>query len=138
MKQDFYDNDLREEMERGDSFAQAIEIMDGKYSELSKNIAKDEDAKATLIRSGNNAIGYGKAVAKLMHERHAEDGNLVPALMGYVEAKALALNLVRLLTSDPSELVHFLATHYTIPLNTVLYESVQQELMEDELAGLDG
>jgi hypothetical protein len=34
--------------------------------------------------------------------------------------------------------VRFLATHYTIPLNTMLYESVQQELMDDELAGLDG
>lgn len=138
MKQEFYDNDLKEEMERGEAFAHAIEVMDSKYSELSDTIAKDEAAKATLIRSGSNAIGFGKAIAKLMHERHAEDGNLVPALMGYVEAKALAVSLLTMLASDPDELVRFLATHYTIPLNTMLYESVQQELMDDELAGLDG
>jgi hypothetical protein len=138
MKQEFYDNDLREEMERGGRYAHAIEVMDSKYSELSDTIANDELAKATLIRTGNHAIGFGKAMAKLMHERHAEDGNLVPALMGYVEAKSLALNLIELLRSDPSEAVRFLATRYTIPLNTMLYESVQQELMDDELAGLDG
>ena len=135
MRQEFYDNDVRNEMDMGGEFAHSIDVMDDSYTALANGLS--DKAKSILISSGSSAIGYGKAVAKLMHERHPDDGNLVPAMMGYVEAKALAVSLLQMLASDPQEVVRFLAMHYTIPLNTLCYESVQQELIDKELSELD-
>jgi hypothetical protein len=136
MDRDFFEKDFAEEMASGGDFARGIEAMDRCYGVVRDALADAGMDKSNLVKLGEGALGYGKEIAKLMYERHAEDdGNLVPTIAGLAEAHALMRALRALALVNPDEGVRILARHYTIPLNSLLYEQVQREKIEEGLAG---
>ena len=136
MDRDFFEKDFAEEMASGGEFAQGIEAMDSYYRVMRDALKEAKTDKSKLVKLGSGAIGYGKEIAKLMYGRHGEeDGNLVPAISGLAEAHALLKAVMTLAIMNPDAAVQMLAKHYTIPLNSLLYEQVQREKIEEGLAG---
>ena len=134
MRHDKYDIRLEQELSDNEGLRGTMENLDERYGQF--KTAMPEGLARVMIRSGASTSGTTGAVLKHIYEKHSEDGNLVPVIVGYLAAQSLLAHILAMAAKDPVGAVCMLANDCTIPLHQALYEKVEKEALEDALGEL--